>query len=225
MKKIIIASLVSAVSFSSASFAKTEGSYVGFNLLKTTAETKEWKGSRVSPSVSPMQDSSNGYGLEFKHAFNFGNQMFISPGVFYDHLGNKIKDKPVSSTVNGVNLANDSVSVKSRYGIKADFGYDVTDNFAAYLTAGLASVKYGINWDSKIVDPTDLVTVSSSSSLSKKGRKMGAIYGAGFSFYPTKDVSVNVEYNMQSLDFKAPDVAVKAPTKLKTMKVGVAYHF
>jgi hypothetical protein len=89
MKKLlIISSLIASLTAASAN-AKTEGSYLGIDLLKTNTQVK---GTGIGEDYgvgwfnTKAKDSSIGFGLNYKYAINMNN-FFIAPGLFYESIG------------------------------------------------------------------------------------------------------------------------------------------
>lgn len=196
MKKIIAIAAIAATIATSSALAKTEGNYVGIDILKASSSHR-YK-SDVGNS-GKFDDSSIGIGANYKHAFNF-NQVFLAPGVFFDQLGTKAKDSD-----------GDPTSVKYRYGAKVDLGYDVTNDFAVYFTNGFSNVSYKVDWRSV--------------SEKKSGSELGYFYGAGLSYKIAKDVTAGLEYNTQSVDLKTPHTGTKVASDIRVAKIGVSYNF
>jgi opacity protein-like surface antigen len=201
MKRILLTTSLLAAFAAPSAFAKTEGNYVGLDILRANAKHRYQESGTTASNYPEFSDSSIGYGVNYKYAFNFDN-VFVAPGVFFEKLGTEAKDKD-----------GDSVSVNYRYGIKANVGYDVTDDFAAYITAGAASTSYEVDWKA--------------AGLKKSGSKIGYIVGAGLSYNVAKDVSLNVEYNVQPLTVSTPDDGGinQAKTTVSVAKLGIAYRF
>ena len=186
MKKLIAISSVLAILAGSSAYAKTEGNYIGVSLLDLKS-SQQYNG-RVN-------DTTIGYGVDYKYAFNFGNNIFLAPGVFYERIG-----------TSAINSANADLKIRSRYGAKLDLGYDISKQFAVYFTNGIASSR---------------TTVSTNTEMSN----MKYFYGLGGLFHATKNVTLNIEYNTQDFNAKGPDQSIDAKTKLEVLKFGVAYHF
>jgi opacity protein-like surface antigen len=201
MKKLItITALVTTFAASSA-FAKTEGNYLGVSALRVSADNKYKSNDTTASNYSNFKDSSMGYGVDYKYAFNF-DKIFLAPGVFFDKLGVTAKDQD-----------GDSVSANYRYGVKLDLGYDFNEKFSAYLSAGVANVNYKVDWKSI--------------SQKKSGSKTGFIGGIGLNYQALDNVVLNLEYNSQSLDFTTPDNGGinKVNSDIKALKFGVSYKF
>ena len=122
-----MASSILAMLATSSAYAKTEGDYLGVSLLQSRAK------SRYNGSSS---DTSIGYGIDYKHAFHFDNEVFLAPGIFYDRIG----------------TSSNSISVRERVGVKLDLGYDFTHQFALYFTNGVASNRAKVNSHSDMSD-------------------------------------------------------------------------
>lgn len=202
MKKILSVAAILAVFSTTSAFAKTEGSYLELDLLRSAAKNN-YKFSNGTKS-DKFKDNSTNFGVSYKYAFNFNN-LFVAPGVFFDNLSNSAKDSD-----------GDKVNLNHRYGVKFDIGYDVTDKAAVYFTNGFASTAYKVDWGN-----SDLGV--------KSGSKVGYFFGGGVLYHVASNVTVNFEYNVQSLNkLHTPYdniTGAKAETKVSVAKVGVAYHF
>lgn len=183
MKKLIknttLAILASTVIATGSAQAKTEGNYVGVNVSYTRAKDAD-------------RDSAIGYGLDYKYAVNMNN-VFLAPGVFVERLNNTTKADGVKS------------SLSYRYGAKVDLGYDINKELAAYVTGGIAGVKYKAD--------------GSSVPAIVKGREYSAIWGLGAKYVVAKNVSVNLEYNRQKPKNN------EFQSTINSYRVGVAYNF
>ena len=203
MKKLITVSSVLAVLAASSAYAKTEGSYLGIDFSRSNAESK-YKNANgsINTSLGKFDNTANGFGLNYKYAYNLGNDLFIAPVLFYDKIGNSNNDR-----------SGDPVTVNNRYGFKFDVGYDVTDKFAVYFTNGFTKVRYMVDW-------------TNSDSGSKSGTTpMNYFHGVGASFKLANNILLNAEYNTQHLSFSSPSQGITARTKLDVMKVGLSYSF
>ncbi len=218
VNKLFLSALL-ILTFSGASaFAKTEGSYAGFDLLKSKSKFKEiYSYSNVSQEVSGSGEGSKnsnsnfGLGLNYKYAFNFKGA-FIAPGVVYEHHNNNNKGD------NGVNL-----KIKDRYALKADVGYDVTDKIAPYLTTGYSVISYSAK---NYFDNGDGAVTAS-----LKNNHGDWFYGAGLKYDYSEKLSFSLEYNTQSFaaKTKVPDNDYNYKgvykTKFEVFKAGLAYRF
>ncbi len=202
MKKLATIASILAVCTSSAAMAKTEGNYFEVDLLRAQQVSKYKTNGVPTPGYGRFEDEHTGYGLSYKHAFNLGNNVFVAPGVFYDHIGTMASDK-----------IGETAQIKSRYGAKFDVGYDLTDKVNVYFTNGLSNAQYTSNWQNSAGAPK-----TSKSTLRY-------FYGAGASLAVSKNVSLNVEYNQQHLALATPTEGLNTRTKLKVAKIGVSYHF
>ena len=207
MKKNLIVTTIATtfVFMASQAIAKTEGSYVGVDLLSVNSSHQYAQSNVIASNFDKFNNTATGFGLNYKYAFN-ANKIFFAPNAFYEKLGTK------ADSIN--KLGNTSLSVESRYGVKFDFGYDVSDNFALYVTGGLANVNYSVDW--KIA-----------TGQKKSGGKIGGIIGLGANYYPHQNVAISLEYNFQKLDLATPDNGGinQAKTEISAVKIGAAYHF
>jgi opacity protein-like surface antigen len=226
MKKIIItAAVISAISTSSA-FAKTEGSYVGLDILRSSIDVKSKSdnsndntGGLSNYYTHKQKDSGYGVGVSYKHAFNF-DKFFIAPGVSYSFINNEAKS---SYSTSSSDPYSQSVKLNNQLTLQANFGYDVTDQFAFYVPVGVSSFGYEIK--------TSDVYGASSVRSKKTGRESSAFYGLGFSYQPVKNWLVSLEYNrFQDLELTSAQATlnegkIKANIGIEQIKLGVSYGF
>ncbi|MBU6141139.1 MAG: outer membrane beta-barrel protein [Proteobacteria bacterium] len=227
MKKILIAAaLIGAVSASSA-FAKTEGNYVGIDLLRSSAQVKSNSDASADGSASlsrfyshNKKDTSYGFGVNYKHAFNFDG-FFVAPGFSYNFVNNETK---AGFSTSNSDLYSQSVKIKDQISFQTNFGYDVNDKFAVYVPVGVSSFGYEI----KTLD----FDGSTSVATKKTGRESSVFYGLGLSYQPVKNWLVSLEYNrFQDLKLRSAGGAtlnkgaIKANAEIEMIKLGVAYKF
>lgn len=205
MKKIIAIAALTAALASSSAFAKTEGNYVGVSFLKSSATNRFQISGNQDRTWNKFSDTSNGVGIDYKHAYNFDGA-YVSPGVFFDQIGSKATD-----------AYNDNLTISSRYGAKLDLGYDFTDYFSAYFTNGIANTNYQLNVSNYGGALADHSTAS----------KMVYFYGAGVTSKISKDLSLVAEYNTQTLNIGTLSSGVDdhIKSKLGVAKIGLAYNF
>lgn len=217
---LLSAAIISSISVAQTAFAKTEGNYLGLDYLRISAKTKTTKEASSNADTyfnTNVKDSANGFGVQYKYAFNINN-FFIAPGAFFEKIGTEAK---VNDKVNGWEQ---SFTINNRYGAKVDFGFDVTNNFATYIPVGYAMYDYEL----KTRDYTNIASLTTKTS----GRKGALLYGIGFSFYPSDKISINLEYNRSKLDVKSGGntgliggAILNAKTNLDIFKLGFSYHF
>ncbi len=126
MKKLLIATLIFSA-IATKSFAKTEGNYVGIDLIGVNADQSYGSGEN-------FDDNAVGFGVNYKYAINFDG-FFFAPNIAYERLGTK-----------AINSNGDGVKIDNRYSARIDAGYDFNDDFAAYAGIGAAAVDYKIDW-------------------------------------------------------------------------------
>ena len=148
MKKTLSLIIIAGSLLANSAYAKTEGNYVGIDILRSSTEHK-YAGISV-------KDKSAGFGANYKYAFNF-DKIFLAPGVFAERLGSKVTDD-----------LNETTTTNYRYGAKLDLGYDVTDNFAAYFTNGFANVRYKLDDHDGYVESKSAVSYFYGAGLSYK---------------------------------------------------------
>ena len=205
-KLLAAASVAVAVAASSSAFAKTEGHYAGVNIVRSDSGSQH-----ISEGVNvtnKFNDRGIGAGLDYRYAFNMNN-FFIAPGLFVEK--NNIKTRGSEDEMTS------KISINYRYGLKANIGYDVTDEASVYFTNGLSNTLYKVGF-SGVDDGVKFNGEKSTGAI-------GYFYGAGVAYNVTKEVAVNVEYNTQKIDLNTAFVGAKVENTLSVVKLGVSYHF
>jgi opacity protein-like surface antigen len=225
MKKVILITTFLSLVSASAALAKTEGNYVGIDILRTTAKSKSSSDAAADSDLSQYYshnktDSAVGFGINYKYAFNF-DKFFIAPGLFYERLGTTAK---AGYSTNSSDPYSQSISLNSRFGLRTDIGYDVTDKFSAYVPLGVNSVSY----EFKTSDQNGSDSISSK----KTGNETGYFYGLGFSYAISENFSLNTEYNrLSKLKIKSVanatvnDGTIVSNTNVQIFKIGASYKF
>ncbi len=203
---------------------KTEGNYVGFDLIGTKMSFKQYS---VYPSyLSPQADTyipnldngvmNSGVGLNYKYAINL-NKFFVAPGFMLEqHFGSNTQTTDYDNRLR----------VSNRFAAKLDFGYDITQKISPYVTVGYGGVSYtSKNW---IYDEDNVLRAASN-----RGTAFAPIYGFGLKVNVVNDLYLNAEYNIQHFDAKTKidpsgysyldRVTFKA--KLEAFKIGLSYNF
>ncbi len=221
-KKLLSAASLAAIIFSSSAFAKTEGNYVGLNVIRSSLTGK---GEDVGSSS--IKGKQIGFGVDYKYAINYDN-FFVAPGVFAENNNNEGKKSTDTIENNQGIYDKESRSLgyknKYRYGVKLDIGYDITDQFAVYFTNGLSRNHLQLNNNYSEYTNNNGQINSDQGSSKTKFKKIGYFYGLGATYNVAKDVSVNAEYNIQNINPK-PSGYSKIKTNIGVAKIGVAYHF
>ncbi len=211
MKKIIAIVSTLSVLASASAFAKTEGNYIGFDLHRASVDAIDNNLSQAAdPRYVHRETSKTGVGLSYKHAFNLGNNIFIAPGAFYERIGIKQYYSPNNGT------DENRLSIKNRYGIRADIGYDINDNLAVYATAGVSRTGYKI-----------ALGDAHTGTLENDKSKLAMLYGVGFTSKVNEDLTLGFEFNTQRFSVKQHDQSSDIRTKivLDVYKVTLGYHF
>jgi opacity protein-like surface antigen len=228
MKKTFsILAIASALALSSQANAKTEGNYLGLDVIRSSAKVKSSSslasdnaGNGAAYYSHNKKDSSYGVGVNYKYAFNFNN-FFIAPGVSYDLLNNDVK---AGFAGRAGDPYSQSMKLKSRLTLQANLGYDITDQFAAYIPVGISSFGYELNTN----DNDGAGTVR---RTKKTGSESAGFIGLGFSYEPVKNWVVNLEYNrFQSIKVSSATATsaggrINTKTDIDMAKLGLAYRF
>ncbi len=127
-KKLLAVFSIAAALVTSAAFAKTEGHYVGINVVNSDVDHQYNNG------TSQFDEKKVGYGADYKYAMGLTDALFIAPGVFAE-----------ANNLRTTNSSGDIVENDYRYGVKLDIGHDLTDDVAIYFTNGLSANHYRAN--------------------------------------------------------------------------------
>ncbi len=212
MKKTLsLIAVASALIFSSQANAK-DGVYVGADLLTSNAE---WKyggdiGSIGSTPQKKVDGTSVGAGLSVGYKKSF-NSVFVAPEIFYDYLNSSTHDYYYNTPV----YKQDSLELRSRYGAKANIGYNFSEKFSAYATYGLA-----------LIDHVDNFPTATTVQRSQGKWKTAAIYGIGAVFNINENLGIKAEINSQR--FNVPysyDAETMSKVRLNVLKTGLVYSF
>ena len=224
MKYLTIISL--AASFfliSEASSAKTQGSYITAEALKTHVRFYEryYNDNNLGGTrerVSHQGTDNYGAGLSYKFAFNYRG-LFFAPGIFAEK--HEARSDGFIST-SGRDWQR--MEIRNRYGIKSDIGFDL-GIVAPYLTGGYSSIAYrNRNFNKNSV----------SSGGINKGNAKDFFYGAGFKIdIPRTYISLNFEYNANNFYAKTNtnpatnnnNFKAEFRTKFDIFKLGFSYNF
>ena len=158
-----------------------------------------------------------GVGLNYKYAINV-DKFFIAPGIIIEQNRSK---NDLNSSENFTDEGHE-LKINNRYGVKADIGYDVTENFAPYFVVGYSSVGYR--------STTTGLNSSGITNGSRSGRANDWFYGVGTKFDLGCNLALNLEYNTQNFSAKTSvdtvgDVISRYKTRLDILKLGVSYKF
>lgn len=209
VKNLYLVSMIYfSLSLNSNIFAKTVGNYFGVDLVTTSINFQNFQyfqnNNMVHRHTNPSSKQS--YGFNYSYAVNYNN-FFLAPGIIYEK----------NNTLNNLNRQSNFEfipvlygknynSVKERYGIKLDFGYDLSDNVAIFATLGKA-INYYKNQSSAIryEDLTGLLTnvndsaaypaVTENPFRISKGKKHALFYGGGLKIKIKNNWYLTSEYN------------------------------
>ncbi len=223
MKKLVLITAAVAVLSSSSAFAKTEGNYVGVDLHKAVTSSRYINNGSAGTSgigLNAAQDQSKtGLGVSYKYAFNF-DKFFVAPGVFFERIGTNTL-LAVDPEFGESYISDRYFQIKNRYGIRADFGYDITDTFAAYVTGGITRTGYKSNTN---INGAGAEQSDGIATLAKS--KLGFMYGVGAIQHLNDNVSLGVEYNTQALTaVGANPNNQRIKSRIDLYKLTLAYHF
>ena len=206
---------------------RTQGHYVGIIAIVNELSFYERYSTNGGPknNVKPSgSDKGYGLGLDYKYAFNF-NKFFIAPGIFYEKL-NTGSGPSLGSEFYSASSTITRLEVRDRYGLKMDVGYDMSQNISPYFSLGYSWVDYLSKNGGCLIDDCQ--------SKLKHGVDGSIIYGLGMKFNYSKNLSFNIEGNIQKFVAKT-DASVSNISyleyqaiyraKIKTIKIGTSYNF
>ncbi len=173
----------------------TQGHYVGasYNYVETSFHDNfTYKFSKDLYQFKPSsKDNGYGLGLSYKYAFNF-NKFYVAPGILWEKYWNKVQgdNKGHEELFSGRYGDMKQLDLRYRYGITSDFGYDFNKLFSSYLTVGYVANGFQVK-DGAVYD----YGAYNSKSINKLDANF--LFGAGFNFRLTNQLSLNLEANTQ----------------------------
>lgn len=220
MKKLFAISVVISSFIASSALAKTEGSYVGLDVIDSRVKFhEEYRSDLVSSGRGlTFQDNSNyGGGVNYKYAVNV-NGLYFAPGVFFEVNNAELEGGQPSAA--GVSQ---QLKIRNRYGAKVDFGADIADGISAYVTGGYVGIRYRTGNFSSNASPEATYAY-------KNGVSGAWTFGGGLKFDITKAVSLNTEYTIQNFTAKTSTITAanfigEYKTRMDVIKVGLSYNF
>ena len=199
MKKLIITTALGTLLASSPALAKTEGNYVGIDLINSYVDNADFDG-------VTHNDENLSFGVNYRYAFNFNN-FFVAPEIFYDHNATKSNASDSSGT-----RYNDQL--KYSYGVRLNVGYDITDKFALLARVGHSESRASFQ--------------ESTSTPQKSDQTLETfIYGLGAKYSVTDNVDLNLAYDISQYG-KSDDVfntTDEFNQDYQVARVGVSYKF
>ncbi len=238
LSKIVALCFVATSLFCGNAFAKTEkGFTVGAGITHNDVDYNVRHSSIIGGGTIQNEasigynDSSIGYSLNAK--YNFPDVagvkgLYLAPSIFYEDINSSVVEQSstVISTGNNSNTRSGlTYSVNNRSGLKVDLGYDVMDEISAYVSLGVATVDYEIDFSN-----------ASASAITNKqktqGRDSSEIIAIGLNYEFMNDWLLNLEYSRQQFHMDAlayegntDAVAVSIGSKIQTTQLGLAYRF
>jgi len=203
MKKLLITTTLIGSLISSIASAENKNQF-SISIINSKIENDYKSTTLNQPTAYDSDGSSISFALNYGYKIELPNNLFVTPGVFYDNINNLAKESSPA----------DKEKINYRYGLKADLGYNVLDNLAVFGSLGLATVKYDIDWQSN-------------NPFSKSGDDTSLVYGAGLSYDVTKDIFVTAEYNFQSVELEANTSTNNQhyDSDIEVFKLGIGYQF
>ena len=227
MKKTLSLIAIVISLLSSQAYAKTEGNYVGINLLRSIAKINNTS-TLASDNEEGMnsfynhsnKDSTYGFGLKYSYAYNFNN-FFATNEISYELLNSKINSGFFDEAEN---YYSQKIKLKNALTLKSNLGYDFNDKFAIYIPIGIS--RFGYDFETADVGGSD-------KKFTKKSNNRSASFvGFGLSYEPIKNWILNLEYNKYQ-NFKITSIEkatnaggeIRTKTNLDLIKLGLSYKF
>lgn len=187
-----------------------DGPYFGGDLIYMDANFKYFDKDNQLDNVPIGKFDDQAVGLSGFMGYKKNSYLFFfSPEIFYDYLNLSTKDYYKISD----NLANNRIELRSRLGIKVNFGYDFSEKFSLYATYGYVSLNYINRYPA----------IDKSEGMSK----LSDIYGFGIIYNLDEHWSIKSEFNRQisNLRYRINGPTASSELKLNTIKTGIVFNF
>lgn len=211
MKKLfVIPSLILTI-ISSVSFAKSEGTYVGLDVLHSSADMTFTDNSSGPPIIFNVSESSIGYGFNAGHAFSLNNVvksingLYVAPNAYFN-----FNQAELTISVPGVAQ---TTEVEYSYGLNLDLGYDIDEKFSVYASAGY--IEFRVD-NGAPTDGSSAATSDSSQSL---------LYGVGVKYSLDDRLSLRLAYETFSQDIVDGSQSFTREVDVDIIKLGATYSF
>jgi opacity protein-like surface antigen len=205
MKKFLLFSLFTTF-ISGNSWAKTQGNYVGVDLIAThtSFDTSKDRFSALGSNYKIKNGDQISVGGNYKYAFNHKG-IFIAPGIFFDH--NNVESQDNVDSIYRLN---------NRYGVKLDIGYDLTDKLGLFINVGIANNTYSL--------------INKTNSAKNSDNDLNGLMGIGAKYSITENVDLNFAGELSQVKMKEPQRAgfpsqSKYDLDIAIARVGISYKF
>lgn len=246
--KVLTITLFFLINFNHSLNAKTSGNFLGIDLItsKNSFQNIQYFTYETEFHRHTNPSSTRSYGINYSYAFNYKN-FFIAPGFVFENNRSLNHLNRQSNTGHLINNYGTSYnSIKKRYGIKFDVGYDLNDNIAVYATIGQALNYYKnynsnihlFKYDGKNYGRSEKPVFDQNPFSFSAGKKHSLFYGGGFKIRIKDNWYFNGEYSKTKLStinhnliLKPLDGILIYPFEgkfnidLSIFKVGLSYNF
>ncbi len=223
MKKLFATLFIICTANSSYALAK-DGFFVGGNINRshskhtigvvTASDVENYETYRSFPENKTDKKAIN-FGLDAGYKYSYDN-VFLAPEIFFDYLNNNAED-PYANDSDRSLYKQDVLTLNYRYGAKLNVGYVFAQKYNVFVNFGLANTDYQIDWNSN--------STGSTRFHSYNGAKLSALYGVGFAYDLTKNLSLKATYDQQSYNIRYGLNGWRSKARLDVLKVGFDYHF
>lgn len=184
--------------------ARTAGAYYGINLIRYNNEAGNYndsEGNSLNNSVAKdiSTEDQISVGLNYKVAFNVLG-LYVAPGVFYDF-----------ANVSEYDNSGQEWELNSRFGLRVDGGYDLTDKLAGYAFTGYASTNLSVN----------------NSAGGSSENEIDPFYGLGVKYSVLGNIDVNFEYEFSGykIGTVTGDVQAEQEFDSQVMRLGINFRY
>lgn len=194
-----------------------DGFYIGLDGLlvhaqhKLTGQSQDYTNTyTVDSTLKKVGGDSVGFGLNAGYKFGY-EKFYIAPEAFFEQLNNKVNyDK-----LDGRPYIQDYIVLNYRYGVKANLGYNINRDFAAFITYGAAMVDYDVRWAKGRIYP----------QKQYGDQAISQTYGLGLLYNINDNWSTKLGYDRQTANVRYIYRGLNSRARIEIAKVGVIYNF
>jgi opacity protein-like surface antigen len=195
MKKLLILSTLLSAILTQQAFAKSQHQ---ISVEASRFDVDQTFGDATYLGSDDAILATIGYGYKFQ----FKNNLFVRPSIFYTIGDVEMKD---TDGLNGKSTFNPEFS------LEADFGYNITDKFALFGTAGLMTAS---------MERQDPIL-----AYRDEAKDVGFIVGAGAEYQVIDNLSVSLKYQFSKVDFGVENANEDWEVESNTIRLGLSYNF
>lgn len=203
----------------------TQGHYVGasYNYVETSFHDNFTDNTGFILQKPSSKDNGYSLGLSYKYAFNF-NKFYVAPGFLWEKYWNRVQGDNKGHEELFYNRYRDmkQLDLRYRYGITSDFGYDFNKLFSSYVTVGYVANGFKVKDGLLALNEYENIIYEDSSI---KRLDANLLFGAGFNFRLTDQLSLNLEANTQKFKVRTSlPTTIPDPTSSEDVSFDVTYY-